>query len=79
MLTHVLRVSAATASIYELPCTFIRADGAWVVQDEATALVFARFGFTHIVRRGSDGWRIVLAAAHDATTETTQFSPAAGD
>jgi len=116
----------AVVPFYELPCTFIRADGAWVVQDEATALVLAghlieharsqgfcrtvvsaltiralapmlaelsgvfvryglsdveigRFGFTYIVRRGSDGWRIVLAAAHDATTETTQLSPAAGD
>jgi hypothetical protein len=26
---------------YDLPCTFIRADGVWVVQDEATALVLA--------------------------------------
>jgi hypothetical protein len=101
---------------YELPCTFIRPDGVWVVQDAATALVLAahliahaksqgyrrtalsevttrtlapglvelggtfrrydaadaeiaRFGFTYIVRGGPDGWRIVVAVAHDATTE----------
>ncbi len=99
---------------YELPCTFIRPDGVWVVQDEATAIVLAahlidhavaqgyhrtevleltirtlardlaelsgvfvrydaaaleigRFGFTYIVRGSSDGWKIVVAIAHDAT------------
>lgn len=103
---------------YELPCTFIRPDGFWVVQDEATALVLAghliehakgegyhsteiseltmrtlapemvelngvfvrlsasrteivRFGFTYIIRGNVDGWRIVVAVAHDARTETT--------
>lgn len=103
---------------YELPCTFIRPDGVWVVQDEATALVLAghliehakaqgyhstevseitmrtlapelveltgvfvrygasrseigRFGFTYIIRGDSGGWRIVVAVAHDAKTETT--------
>ena len=111
---------------YERPCTFIRPDGVWVVQDDATALVLAahliehaksqgyrrtevsavtvrtlapglaelggiflrydaadaeiaRFGFTYIVRGGSDGWRIVVAVAHDARTETTQLAPLAGD
>ena len=101
---------------YERPCTFIRPDGTWIVQDEATALVLAghliehaksqgyhrtamsrvtsrvlaprlaelsgvfvrydasdaevaRFGFTYIVRGGLDGWKIVVAAAHDADTE----------
>ena len=98
---------------YALPCTFVRPDGAWVVQDEATALTLAshlldhatsqgyyrteitqpasrplaeglaevvgvfvrfnaagaeiaRFGFTYILRSGPQGWRIVLAVAHDA-------------
>jgi branched-subunit amino acid aminotransferase/4-amino-4-deoxychorismate lyase len=111
---------------YERPCTFIRPDGVWVVQDEATALVLAahliehaksqgyrrtavsevtvrtlapglaelggillrydaadaeiaRFGFTYIVRGGSDGWRIVVAVAHDASTGTTPLPPATGD
>jgi hypothetical protein len=111
---------------YARPCTFIRSDGIWVVQDEATALVLAahliehaksqgyrrtevtevtmrtlapelaelggvfvrydasdaeiaRFGFTYIVRGGSDGWRIVVAVAHDAGTETTHLAPPAGD
>jgi len=110
---------------YELPCTFIRPDGVWIVQDGATALVLAahliehaksqgyrrtavseltmrtlapglaelggvfvrydesdaetaRFGFTYIVRGGSDGWRIVVAVAHDARAETTQLAPLAG-
>jgi len=109
---------------YELPCTFIRPDGAWVVPDGATALVLAnhliehakgqgyhrtevvdlmvralapalaelsgvfvrydgsqseiaRFGFTYIVRGGTDQWRIVVAVAHEADTVTTRFSPAA--
>jgi hypothetical protein len=115
----------AVVPFYELPCTFIRPDGAWVVQDEATALVLARhlmehassqgyrrtevsaltmrtlapvlaelsgefvrydaseaeigrFGFTYLVRSGPDGWKIVVAVAHDATTETARISPAAG-
>jgi hypothetical protein len=111
---------------YELPCTFLRPDGVWVVQDAASALVLAahliehaqsqgyrrtavsgvtmrtlapglaelcgvfhrydaadaeiaRFGFTYIVRGGSDGWRIVVAVAHDARTERTPLPPATGD
>lgn len=102
----------AVVPFYELPCTFIRPDGTWMVQDEATALALvnhlidharsqgyhrseisqavtrplaaglaelagvfirydaaggeiARFGFTYIVRGGPEGWRIVVAAAHD--------------
>jgi hypothetical protein len=116
----------AVVPFYELPCTFIRPDGTWVVQDEATALALAnhliehatsqgyrrtavsavttrtlapglaelcgvfhrydaadaeiaRFGFTYIVRGGSDGWRIVVAVAHDASTETTPLPPSTGD
>jgi hypothetical protein len=104
---------------YALPCTFIRADGVWVVQDEATTLalvghlqdhakmqgysrtvisglatrelgsglaelcglftrldasgsLIVRFGFTYIVRLTSDGWKIVVAVAHDAVAEVPQ-------
>jgi len=111
---------------YELPCTFIRPDGTWVVQDEPTArvlvghliehamgqgyrrtdvcglttrplatglaelsgvfvrygearLAIGRFGFTYIVRRGSDGWRIVVAVAHDAETQASLLQPGARD
>jgi hypothetical protein len=32
---------------YDLPCTFIRTDGVWVVQDEATALVLANHLIEH--------------------------------
>jgi hypothetical protein len=107
---------------YELPCTFIRPDGVWVVQDEATALVLAnhlieqataqgycrtavlglavrtlapglaeitgvfvrldaadaeiaRFGFTYIVRQGPDGWRIVVAVAHEAAGASDGDTP----
>lgn len=110
---------------YELPCTFIRPDGVWVVQDEATAFVLAnhliehaksqgyhkteisdvtmrtlaaglveltgvfirygasqteiaRFGFTYILRAHSDTWKIVVAVAHDANTESKPLSPVAG-
>jgi hypothetical protein len=116
----------AVVPFYALPCTFIRPDGTWVVQDEATALVLAahliehatsqayrrtavsgvtvrtlapglaeiagvffrydaadaeiaKFGFTYIVRGGSDGWRIVVAVAHDAVTDTTPLPPATRD
>ena len=116
-----LRAEAVVA-FYELPCTFIRPDGVWVVQDEATALVLAadliehaksqgyhrtavsevtmrtlapglvelggaflrydaadaeiaRFGFTYIVRGGSDGWRIVVAVAHDARIDPGSCTP----
>jgi hypothetical protein len=118
--------AAAVVPFYELPCTFIRPDGVWVVQDEGTALVLAahliehaksqtyrrtavsgvtvrtlapglaeiagvflrydaadaeiaRFGFTYIVRGGSDGWRIVVGVAHDAVTDTTPLPPATRD
>ena len=37
---------------YELPCTFIRPDGAWVVQDEATARVLANHLIEHAKGQG---------------------------
>jgi hypothetical protein len=37
---------------YELPCTFIRPDGVWVVQDEATALVLANHLIEHARTQG---------------------------
>ena len=37
---------------YELPCTFIRPDGVWVVQDEATALVLAGHLIEHAKSQG---------------------------
>ena len=37
---------------YALPCTFIRPDGTWVVQDEATALVLTNHLIEHAVSRG---------------------------
>ena len=46
----------------ELTGVFIRYDAS-----DAEA---ARFGFSYIVRAGADGWRIVVAVAHDARTET---------
>jgi hypothetical protein len=52
--------------------------GVFVRYDESGAQI-ARFGFTYIVRGGSAGWRIVVALAHDARTETTPLSPAPGD
>jgi len=37
---------------YELPCTFIRPDGAWIVQDDATALVLANHLIEHAKSQG---------------------------
>jgi hypothetical protein len=37
---------------YELPCTFIRPDGVWVVQDDATALVLANHLIEHAASQG---------------------------
>ncbi|MBK6796510.1 MAG: hypothetical protein IPG76_06900 [Acidobacteria bacterium] len=39
-------------SFYELPCTFIRPDGVWIVQDEATALVLANHLIDHAKGQG---------------------------
>jgi len=44
----------AVVPFYALPCTFLRADGVWVVQDEATALVLVRHLLDHA---RSQGWR----------------------
>lgn len=118
--------AAEVVPFYDLPCTFLRPDGAWVVQDAATALVlvehliehakaqgyrrtevsaltvrtlaqglaelsgvFVRldtsgseigsFGFTYILRGGTDQWKIVVAVAHDARTETTNLFAASGN
>jgi hypothetical protein len=37
---------------YDLPCTFIRTDGVWVVQDEPTALVLAAHLIEHAKGQG---------------------------
>ena len=110
--------AAEVVPFYDLPCTFLRPDGLWVVQDTASALVLVEhliehakaqgyrrtevsgltvrtlgqglvelsgvflrrdtsgsevgtFGFTYILRGGPDQWKIVVAVAHDARTETT--------
>lgn len=112
--------AAEVVPFYDLPCTFIRPDGLWIVQDAATALVLAEhliehakgqgyrrtevaaltvrtlaqglaelsgvfvrhdasgsetgtFGFTYIIRGGPGQWKIVVAVAHDAKTETTDL------
>jgi hypothetical protein len=42
----------AVVPFYDLPCTFIRADGVWVVQDEATAHVLAAHLIEHAQSQG---------------------------
>lgn len=68
--TSVTRLSERTLApeLAELTGVFIRYD--------AADSEIARFGFTYIVRRGTDGWRIVVAVAHDAPAEPTD-SPSA--
>lgn len=39
-------------AFYRLPCTFIRSDDAWIVQDEATALVLAGHLIEHAKGQG---------------------------
>ncbi len=46
-----MRASEVTP-FYDLPCTFIRPDGVWIVQDEATALVLARHLIEHAKAQG---------------------------
>lgn len=42
----------AVVPFYELPCTFIRPDGSWVVQDEATALALVSHLIDHARSQG---------------------------
>ena len=37
---------------YELPCTFVRPDGVWIVSDDATALVLANHLIEHARNQG---------------------------
>ena len=42
----------AVVPFYHLPCAFIRPDGVWVVQDEATALVLVNHLIEHARSQG---------------------------
>ena len=42
----------AVVPFYDLPCTFIRPDGVWVVQDEATAVVLVKHLIEHVRSQG---------------------------
>lgn len=42
----------AVVPFYDLPCTFVRPDGAWVVQDEAAALVLVNHLVEHARSQG---------------------------
>ena len=44
--------AAAVAPFYQLPCTFIRPDGVWVVSDEATAVTLAAHLIDHARSQG---------------------------
>lgn len=48
---------------YDLPCTFIRPDGVWVVQDAATSLVLANHLIDHARSQGYHRTETVGAAA----------------
>lgn len=39
-------------TFYHLPCTFIRPDGIWVVQDEATSLILVNHLIDHAKAQG---------------------------
>ena len=59
---------------YELPCTFIRPDGAWIVQDEATALVLANHLIEHAKGQGyhrTEVVDLVIRALAPALAELT--------
>ena len=38
-----------------------------------------RFGFTYVLRLTSDGWKILVAVAHDAVAEVVRLLPTAGN
>jgi hypothetical protein len=42
----------AVVPFYDLPCTFIRPDGVWVVQDESTAVVLVNHLIDHARSQG---------------------------
>jgi hypothetical protein len=61
---------ALAPGLAELTGAFVRYD--------ASQSEIGRFGFTYVVRAGAAGWRIAVATAHDARTETSLPSPVAG-
>jgi hypothetical protein len=44
--------ASAVAPFYQLPCTFIRPDGVWVVSDNATAMTLAAHLIDHARSQG---------------------------
>jgi len=59
---------------YSLPCTFIRSDGAWVVQDEATALVLAGHLIEHAKRQGYRRTEVFELAIRALAPELVELS-----
>jgi hypothetical protein len=72
------RTAVSGVTMRTLAPGLVELGGTFRRYDAADAEI-GRFGFTYIVRGGSDRWRIVVAVAHDASTETTPLPPATGD
>jgi hypothetical protein len=62
------RTAVSGVTMRTLAPGLVELGGVFLRYDAADAEI-ARFGFTYIVRGGPDGWRIVVAVAHDAATE----------
>lgn len=59
---------------YSLPCTFIRPDGVWVVQDEATALVLVKHLMDHAVSQGYKRTEVAQLTARPLASSLAELS-----
>ena len=64
----------AVVPFYELPCTFIRPDGTWVVQDDATALALAGRLIEHAIAQGYHRTDVVRLAVRPMAASLAELS-----
>ncbi|MGE0883265.1 MAG: nuclear transport factor 2 family protein [Blastocatellales bacterium] len=69
-----VRTSVSGLSMRTLAPVLVELSGVFIRYSESQSEI-ARFGFTYILRADSNGWKIVVAVAHDAVTETILPSP----
>lgn len=64
----------AVVPFYALPCTFLRPDGVWVVQDEATALVLVRHLLDHARSQGYHRTETLDLAVRELASSLAELS-----